>query len=103
MWAAASGAVRTHLEWERTQRSVPAVAFAGNDRVFAANADGQRLAVRHADRLIRLWDVARRVPVLALDSAGYSAQQLTFSQDGQFLIGGTTDDPVWVVWKITDE
>lgn len=65
---------------------------------FAFSPDGARLAMLHADGLIRLWDVATRTPTLALDPAGHGFDRLTFSTDGRRLVGGGFESPVMIVW-----
>ncbi|MFO0846943.1 MAG: WD40 repeat domain-containing protein [Gemmataceae bacterium] len=69
---------------------------------FVFSPDGTRLAVPHSDGLVRLWDVATRKPLLALDPNGYWLWQLSFSADGRFLVAGDYRAATLIVWDATD-
>lgn len=73
------------------------------DYALRFSPDGKRLAVRHSDGLVRVWDGAARKPLLALDPGGYWPARLTFSKDGRFLVGGEAGSPVLIIWNVADD
>jgi WD40 repeat protein len=70
-------------------------------RGFQFSPDGKRFAMVHTDGLIRLWDVATRQPILALDPDGNRFDRFTFSTDGRWYVGGGGQSQVLAVWDAT--
>ena len=64
--------------------------------------DGKWLATPHEDGIVRVWDVATRKPVLALDPERYDVRELVFSRDGKHLVGGHDEATVMVVWDLNE-
>jgi WD40 repeat protein len=58
---------------------------------IASSADGRRLAVAESDGPIRIWDVARREPLVQLEHGAPpgGVRSLSFHPDGRTLIGAT--------------
>ena len=65
--------------------------------------DGKWLATLHEDGLVRVWDVAARKPIFALDADGYGGRQVLFSKDGQHLVAGAPGAATLAVWDLREE
>ena len=64
--------------------------------------DGKWLATLHEDGLVRVWDVAARKPIFALDADGYGGRQVLFSKDGQHLVAGAPGAATLAVWDLRE-
>lgn len=73
------------------------------DYALRFSPDGKLLAVRHHGGTVGLWDVATGKQVLRLEADGWWPGPFTFSRDGRFLVSGSKDSPLLVVWDISTD
>lgn len=73
------------------------------DYALRFSPDGKRLAVRHHGGTIGLWDVVTGKEVLRLDADDWWPGPFTFSNDGRFLVSGSKESPVLLVWDISTD
>jgi WD40 repeat protein len=93
------GASILHWELASNKISVPATGLKAAVHRVVFSPDGQRLALAGADKIVRVWDVAKKQELVSL-SCPDSVTAVAFSPDGNHLAAGSKNG-VAQVWLLT--